>query len=291
MIWACAFALSWATAEVILRCVFGQIPEISGFRHPHTAHSLGELWDQLLFNFTLLGDRLESVYSAVGIILMLSCVLAVLIWRMRTTLSGGRPWISLLVFSGALFASLYIFTAPIGVAVPFRVTLIFGPATLLLGLALLTAIQRPALVLAILSAFCFYPYMLSMTNDHWYARYTSGLKEAIAEIGPTDTSKVNGVIILEGTAFETRTAWPEDYSDLFSTFPEVFDFAQAPQHPTPAFYLTGYRKITWCGAETKVRPDACSRFDTAPPFVRCARLNPEICSAGMTNDGYWLMRL
>lgn len=291
LVWTIAFALAWGVAEAILRIAFGHIPVISPFRQPHMAHSLGELGANLFRNFALLGDQLEKTYSVTGVILALSCVLGVVIWRMRATASGGRPWISLLVFSGALFASLYIFTAPIGVTLPFRVTLLFGPATLLLGLALLAAIRCPALVLLSLYAFCFYPTMVSVVNDHWYARYTSGVKDAIAEIGPVDPSKVNGVIILEGASFEKHTAWPEDYSDLFSTFPEIFDFAQMPQHPAPAFYLNGYRKLSWCGAETKLRPDACSRFDAAPPFVRCARLNPEICSAGMTNDGYWLMRL
>lgn len=291
MIWTVAFALGWGIAEAILRVVFGQVPDLPEFRRPHVADSLASLYDNLLNNFTLLGDRLDMVYSATGVILMLALVGVLLIWRMRTVPSGGRPWIPMLIFSGVLFVSVYLFTAPIGVLLPFRLTLLFGPATLLLGLALLAAIRRPVPALVIVYAFCFYPCMLSVVNNHWYARYTSDLKAAIVEIGPAEGTRVKAVLVTGGEGFTNYKAWPEDFSGMMDVFPRVFEVLYGPGNTIPAFYELRYGKVLWCGEEKiESRPPACTRLDKAPPYSRCAKLNPEICSAGVTEDGYWLMR-
>ena len=290
VVWAIAFALGWGLAETILRIVFGQIPVISPFRDPHFANSIGVLLGNMARNFALLSEDLGRVYSVAGVILMLLLVLTLLIWRMRTENSGGRPWIPMLIYSGAVFASLHVFTAPIGVNLPIRVTLLFGPATLLLGLALLGLMQRPVPALLAIYAFCFYPCMLSIVNNQWLADYTSDVKSAIVEISPADPGKLKGAIVLRGPAFNSGTDWPKDYAGLFDVFPQVFLASKGI--PRPAFYVSGYRKVFECSATAKGQPGVCAQLDTLTPrFTRCATINPEICSAGATPDGYWLVRL
>lgn len=291
VIWATAFALGWGLAEIILRIAFGQIPVISPFRHPHFADSFGALLGNLMHNFALLGEDLGTVYSVTGIILMLLLVLTILIWRARKSTEGGRPWIPMLIYSGALYLSIYVFTAPIGVDLQIRVTLVFGPATLLLGLALLGLIQRPVPTLLAVYVFCFYPCMISIVNNRWFTEYGSDVKSAIVEISPANPGKFKGVIMLGGPAFDKNEGygWPRDYARSFEVFPQVFWPSRVLR---PAFYVSGYRKVVECGAVAKERSGICAQLDTlAPRFTHCATINPEICSAGATPDGYWLVRL
>ncbi|HET7176860.1 MAG TPA: hypothetical protein VFK21_12765 [Gammaproteobacteria bacterium] len=291
VVWAIAFALGWGLAETILRIAFGQIPVLSPYRHPHFAASLGGLLDNLVRNFALLGEDLGTLYYVTGIILMLLLVLTMLIWRARKSTQGGRPWIPMLAYSGALFLSIYVFTAPDGVDIPIRATLVFGPATLLLGLALLGLIQRPVPTLLAVYAFCFYPCMISIVNNQWSAEYSSDVRSAIVEISPADPGRFKGVIVLEGAAFDKDDGygWPKDYAGSFEVFPQVF-WPGRVLHP--AFHEAGYRKTVECGTGAKGETGVCAQLDTLTPrFTHCATINPEICSAGATPDGYWLVRL
>lgn len=287
--WGCAFLLAWAVTQVILYLYFGHIPEIYDWRQPRPAHSLAELWVNLLRNAAVMVLRLRQFYTGWAAIAGGALVAAALVAGVWRKTEGTACHAHLMLYGLCLYAAPYVVTAPVGTAVPFRLTLIFGPAAVLLMFSAMACVRRPVMVLLVVLASSAYPAVLTLGNMHWFGGFTAEITRSVMEIREREPRVTRGVLV-DVKAFQLPDPGPEQDRDFRWGVPQVFDPIHSPYAFTSAFYASGFSKVSLCdGNQNQDAP--CDRLVPAPAYTRCSTLLSQICSGGYSADGFWRVRL
>ncbi len=285
--WMLAFLISWGLTKLILTVHFGQMPPLSPWRHPHPVTSMAGFMANLQFSIGVMREQFIQFYSVTGFTAGCGLILIAAIY-ITCRNRKSAPQLNVAILGLALYLSSYLITIPVGTDIPFRLTLLYGPASLIIALAFIGAARRPVLVLAATAALSAYPAMLALENMRWYAGYTTEVKEAVLEISADAPKHLSGVLI-DGESFTIPDTGPGDHPDYLHGYPFVFFGARTPFAYTPVFYETGKGITFICGGTGS--PWGCDNLKRPIAWSRCSTKLPAICSGGYSVNGFWIVRL
>lgn len=287
--WLGSFAIGWLLPQLMLIPILGKVPELPTWRHPHPAHSLGALYLNIMTNLRVMLRQLDQFYTSVGLIAGAVLLLTALSYALTAAPKSNRRQLYVALFAVVLYCSSYVMTAPVGTILPFRLTMMFGPALSMLVLALVASTRRPAVVLIAAYGLVAYPAVLTLQNMRWFSGVTNEMRSSVLEIRGDAAPNARDVLI-DVSNYSPPTPRDDLHGNYLGGFPRVFEMVQSSYDFTPAFYVNGFRDVYLCGGEWRKRA-ACSEIAPHTNFEHCATDMTGICSGGTTADGYWLVQL
>lgn len=144
---------------------FGHIPAYPKWRYPHPIHNLSTLISNLATNSHIALQQIKQSFSWLGIITIALAIVIITVQAIRHH-SNRNSIIALyyLLCSAGIVAFLYVATAPSGILLPFRISLAFGPALLLLFVALYTSTRSIRLVVFLTIVTMIFPFSVGFAK-------------------------------------------------------------------------------------------------------------------------------
>ncbi len=293
-IWLIAIILGWVISKIIQFIAFGNIPPMPVYRASQPATSLIQFIENITINSSLFSKHFIIFASEEGAYLLLLTLIVATIACIRKSsfirIESIPQYVVLVLFAFALFLSIYIITAPLGVRIPFRTTFIFGPASLCLALALYSITRSQVFVLIAALIYLTPPHFLVMANLNWYMQFSSDVVKSITEIEEVSPRLIKGVVI-DVSDLKSNKPWPVNYNDILLRQRLVMENLRGHNRLARAFKELGYIKTTWCGEKKKALTNTeCSKLKQIQSFPKCAKTNPKICSGGIIENGYWAVK-
>ena len=293
-IWILSILLGVICLKALQLIFFGEIPSLPPWRHANPATSISHLFDNTTKNIHIFIDHFTITYTKYGWGLYFIAFAAVFsIWRNKRIENKSECVNHSLVFlamAALLYLSVYLVTSPIGVILMYRTSFVFGPATLCVAIALFLASKSRSLVSVTILIFLVPSISLAHANLKWYANVSSDLNRAIVEIEEKNPEELNGVIIDATEPITGFRYWVSSYTALLSGRPLIFEPLTEDYRLRPALIELGYRNVAICRNTESSPTDLCTKMKTSRNLGSCSAINSDICSLGVTNNGYWLIK-
>jgi hypothetical protein len=289
-LWASTIFFAYLISKAIQLFYFGYFPDLPKWRNPNAPHSLNDLIENITANLSTFINNISTIYSTFTVI---SIVLILFFTGARLAIRQEKErlknFVTLLIFGIALYLSIYIFTAPIGVDIPFRSALVFGPGLLCFTIALFYALGSRFCTIVFLTLFLFNSHNLTYANIKWFSIITSDIVTAISEIEEVD-SRFAKKVIIDITRLPQNKLWALDYSNISPNESIVFEGFQQQYRIVRAFNVLGYKKVHWCREGDLIKNSLCAKIENQAIKSKCSKINTGVCSMGITKDNYWILQ-
>lgn len=300
MFWGFSILVSWAISKLAQYVYFGSLPGLPEWRSAHPARTPLELYNNVMNNLVDFVEHMAFIYSPWILLAVVSIFIALGVALFVKRKLQDLVIVSLLLVLGVcLLLSVYVFTAPMGTIIADRTTFTFGVAFFLVAIAFHVAMGSLDLnrrwIFPASIAFIFLvslkPMYLSYLNVRWYTAFTSDFVDALQEVEEGSPQDLKGVVV-EISEYAEKIEWdrwPIDYSHVRPDKYKFMESLNSPGRLGRAFYELGYDEIHFCGGKEPGNPEKCKLVEGVT-FERCASSNPRICSGGISNNDYWLLR-
>lgn len=284
-IWISSLFTAWLLNRFIQYLYFGQIPALPIWRQANPAVDITSLYRNLTKNLLIYVEHIDTIYLNEYVVVLISIIIILLIMLFISDKISELVLSSFLVICGIILSlSIYLFTAPIGVMISFRGSLVVGTGAMLIFLAIHVAAINLKLksfynnyLIIIIIIFLFNPSVVSYINTKWFFQVTNSIVNSIRDIEESKSSTVKLVII----DARTKNLYPTVYIDIFKYTPHVFEDINEDYKLTPAFKELGYNRIIWC-LNSQSHP-LCKQI-TDIEYNRCSKTNLNICSGGINSE-------
>ncbi|MFC3282759.1 hypothetical protein [Litchfieldella rifensis] len=298
--WGFSILVSWLISKLAQYVYFGSLPGLPEWRSAHPVKSPLDLYNNVMTNLADFVEHVTFIYSpwllltVVAIFVLLGVALFVKRKLQELVIAS-----LLLVLGTCFLLSVYVFTAPMGTIIADRTTFTFGVALFLVAIAFYVAMSSldldkkwifPASIAFVLLV-SIKPMYLSYINVRWYTAFTSDFVNALLEVEEGSSRNLKGVVV-EISEYAEKIEWdrwPIDYSHVRPDRYKFMESLNSPGRLGRAFYELGYDEVHFCGGKEPGDPGKCKLVEGVS-FERCARSNPRICSGGISDNGYWLLR-
>ncbi len=298
--WGASILVSWLVSKLAQYVYFGSLPGLPEWRSAHPVKSPLDLHNNVVNNLVDFVEHVTFIYSpwiflaVVSIFVALGVALFVK-RKLRELVIAA----SILALGVCFLLSVYVFTAPMGTIIADRTTFTFGVAFFLAAIAFYVAMAAldlnekwvfPASIAFVLLV-SLQPMYLSYVNVKWYTAFSSDFVNALQEVEEGSPRDLKGVVV-EISEYAEKIEWdrwPIDYSHVRPDKYKFMESLNSPGRLGRAFYELGYDEVHFCGGKEPGDPAKCKLVEGVS-FERCARSNPRICSGGISDNRYWLLR-
>ncbi len=281
-IWISSIFTAWLLNRFIQYLYFGQIPALPIWRQANPAVDVTSLYMNLAKNLLVYVEHIDTIYLGEYVIVLISIIITLLIMLYISDKISELVISGFLVVCGIILSlSIYLFTAPIGVMISFRGSLVVGTGAMLVFLAIHVAIINLKFdnnfLTAIVIIFLLNPYIICHINTKFFFQVTNSIVNSIRDIEESKSNTVKLVII----DARTKNLYPTVYLNIFNKIPHVFEDINEDYKLTPAFKELGYNRVIWC-LNSQSHPFCNNVADIE--YNRCSKTNLNICSGGINAE-------
>jgi hypothetical protein len=231
-----------------------------------------------------------DVFSVQSVVLLLLSLVAVYVYLRKNRKAELSSFYVLLIIGVTMPLAVYMVTSMAGVRFPIRATFVAGASVWCVLMAFYVGLRSLSFSYVFMILFLSHPLVTAYHNVKWYAEATSGVTNVIREIEEVDPKYLDGVVILD-TNIKKGIIWQIIESKvLFYSRPKIFIDIIFNNKVDSLFNELGYTNVRWCISENSFLNAHCLKIKEAKEFSKCSKLNPNVCSVGVTDDNYWLIK-